>query len=223
MHQQKGKKILFYFFLLIFLGSITNIKFNNIDLHKIKIINVSGLDKKNNEYISNSLKNFYFQNIFFVNPNDLKKIIEANKLIENYKIIKKYPSTLDIELKKTKFIAKINKNENIYIVGTNGKLINNNSLNSELPFIFGNPEVKEILLLKKIIDQSKFSFSEIKKLYYFKSRRWDIEFNNKIFIKLPTKNIEETLNYIFLLHENKNMKKVKVYDARVVNQIIINE
>ena len=223
MHQQKGKKILFYFFLLIFLGSITNIKFNNIDLHKIKIINVSGLDKKNNEYISNSLKNFYFQNIFFVNPNDLKKIIEANKLIENYKIIKKYPSTLDIELKKTKFIAKINKNENIYIVGTNGKLINNNSLNSELPFIFGNPEVKEILLLKKIIDKSKFSFTEIKKLYYFKSRRWDIEFNNKIFIKLPTKNIEETLNYIFLLHENKNMKKVKVYDARVVNQIIINE
>ena len=223
MHQQKGKKILFYFFLLIFLGSITNIKFNNIDLHKIKIINVSGLDKKNNEYISNSLKNFYFQNIFFVNPNDLKKIIEANKLIENYKIIKRYPSTIDIELKKTKFIAKINKNENIYIVGTNGKLINNNSLNSELPFIFGNPEVKEILLLKKIIDQSKFSFSEIKKLYYFKSRRWDIEFNNKIFIKLPTKNIEETLNYIFLLHENKNMKKVKVYDARVVNQIIINE
>ena len=223
MHQQKGKKILFYFFLLIFLGSITNIKFNNIDLHKIKIINVSGLDKKNNEYISNSLKNFYFQNIFFVNPNDLKKIIEANKLIENYKIFKKYPSTIDIKLKKTKFIAKINKNENIYIVGTNGKLINNNSLNSELPFIFGNPEVKEILLLKKIIDQSKFSFSEIKKLYYFKSRRWDIEFNNKIFIKLPTKNIEETLNYIFLLHENKNMKKVKVYDARVVNQIIINE
>ena len=223
MHQQKGKKILFYFFLLIFLGSITNIKLNNIDLHKIKIINVSGLDKKNNEYISNSLKNFYFQNIFFVNPNDLKKIIEANKLIENYKIIKKYPSTLDIELKKTKFIAKINKNENIYIVGTNGKLINNNSLNSELPFIFGNPEVKEILLLKKIIDQSKFSFSEIKKLYYFKSRRWDIEFNNKIFIKLPTKNIEETLNYIFLLQRNKNMKKVKVYDARVANQIIIND
>ena len=223
MHQQKGKKILFYFFLLIFLGSITNIKLNNIDLHKIKIINVSGLDKKNNEYISNSLKNFYFQNIFFVNPNDLKKIIEANKLIENYKIIKKYPSTLDIELKKTKFIAKINKNENIYIVGTNGKLINNNSLNSELPFIFGNPEVKEILLLKKIIDKSKFSFTEIKKLYYFKSRRWDIELNNKIFIKLPTKNIEETLNYIFLLQGNKNMKKVKVYDARVANQIIIND
>ena len=223
MHQQKGKKILFYFFLLIFLGSITNIKFENFDLHKIKIINVSGLDKKNNEYISNSLKNFYFQNIFFVNPNDLKKIIEANKLIENYKIFKKYPSTIDIKLKKTKFIAKINKNENIYIVGTNGKLINNNSLNSELPFIFGNPEVKEILLLKKIIDKSKFSFTEIKKLYYFKSRRWDIELNNKIFIKLPTKNIEETLNYIFLLQRNKNMKKVKVYDARVANQIIIND
>jgi len=223
MRRQKGKKTLFYFFLLIFLGSITNIKFNNFDLHKIKIINVSGLDKKNNENISNSLKNFYFQNIFFVNPNDLKKKIETNKLIESYKIIKKYPSTIDIELEKTKFIAKINKNENIYIVGTNGKLLKNNSLNSKLPFVFGNPEVNEILLLKKIIDQSKFSFNEIKKLYYFKSIRWDIEFKNKIYIKLPRKNIEETLNYIFQLHENKNLKKVKVYDARVTNQIIIND
>ena len=223
MHQQKGKKILFYFFLLIFLGSITNIKFNNFDLHYIKKINVSGLDKKNNENISSSLKNFYFQNIFFVNSHDIQKIIDSNNLIENYKITKKYPSTLDIKVNKTKFIAKIKKNENIFIVGTNGKLLNNNSLNSDLPFIFGNPELKEILLLKKIIDQSKFSFDEVRKLYYFKSGRWDIEFNNKIFIKLPTKNVKETLNNIFRLNKNMNTKKVKVYDARVTKQIIIND
>ena len=93
----------------------------------------------------------------------------------------------------------------------------------DLPFIFGDIEISKFIELKKIIDNSKFDFNEIKNLYYFKSKRWDIEFKNKIYIKLPRKNIEETLNYIFQLHENKNMKKVKVYDARVANQIIIND
>ena len=120
MHQQKSKKILFYFFLLILLGSINNIKFNNLKLIKIQNINVSGLDKKNNENIYHNLKSLYLQNIFFINPNELKKIIESNKLIEDYKITKKYPSTIEIELKKTKFIGKLKNNEKIYIVGTNG-------------------------------------------------------------------------------------------------------
>ena len=90
MHQQKSKKILFYFFLLILLGSINNIKFNNLKLIKIQNINVSGLDKKNNENIYHNLKSLYLQNIFFINPSELKKIIESNKLIEDYKITKKY-------------------------------------------------------------------------------------------------------------------------------------
>lgn len=223
MHQQKSKKILFYFFLLILLGSINNIKFNNLKLIKIQNINVSGLDKKNNENIYHNLKSLYLQNIFFINPNELKKIIESNKLIEDYKITKKYPSTIEIELKKTKFIGKLKNNEKIYIVGTNGMLLDNDKINTNLPFIFGNPQIKEILLIKKIIDQSKFSYDELKHLYYFKSKRWDIEFKNNILIKLPKKNIDETLNYIFQIHKNKRLKKTKVYDARVSNQIILND
>ncbi len=223
MHQQKGKKIFFYIFLLIFLGSISNIKINNFEFNKIKTINVYGLDKKNNKNISDSLKSFYMKNIFFINSDNFSKLIESNKLVENYKITKKYPSTIDIEIKKTKFIAKLKYDEKIYIVGTNGKLLNNNEMNLELPFIFGNPEVKEILLLKKIIDKSKFSFDQIKNLYYFQSKRWDVELNNKILIKLPKKNIETTLNYIFQLIKNKNLQKVSVYDARINNQIIIND
>ena len=143
MHQQKSKKILFYFFLLILLGSINNIKFNNLKLIKIQNINVSGLDKKNNENIYHNLKSLYLQNIFFINPSELKKIIESNKLIEDYKIKKKYPSTIEIELKKTKFIGKLKNNEKIYIVGTNGMLLDNDKINTNLPFIFGNPRSKK--------------------------------------------------------------------------------
>ncbi len=223
MHQQKGKKIFFYFFLLIFLGSISNIKINNFEFNKINTITVSGLDKKNNKIISDSLKSFYLQNIFLINSDNLSKLIDSNKLVETYKITKKYPSSIDIQIRQTKFIAKLKKDEKIYIVGTNGKLLNNIESNFKVPFIFGNPEIEEILLLKKAIDQSKFSFDEIKNLYYFQSKRWDVELNNNTLIKLPKKNIEETLSDIFQLIENKNEKKVSVYDARVNNQIIIDD
>ena len=128
---KKGKKIIFYF-LLILVGSINNIKFDTSEFIKIKNISVSGLDKKNNQNISNSLVNLYLQNIFVINPNDIIKRIESNKLIEKYKITKIYPSTIDIKLKKTNFLAKLKNKEKVFIVATNGKLLNSNLFNLEL-------------------------------------------------------------------------------------------
>ena len=50
MHQQRGKRILIYFILLILVGSINNINLTKIKLINIKNINVSGLDDCNGEY-----------------------------------------------------------------------------------------------------------------------------------------------------------------------------
>ena len=48
MHQQKGKKILIYFFLLISVGSVNNINLNNLKFNEITNINVVGLEEKDN-------------------------------------------------------------------------------------------------------------------------------------------------------------------------------
>ena len=83
MHQQKSKKILFYFFLLFLFGSITNISFQNNQLLNLKNITVSGLDDENNRDILNKLKSLKLNNIFFLNEDKIKKVIEVNPLIEN--------------------------------------------------------------------------------------------------------------------------------------------
>ena len=85
-------------------------------------------------------------------------------------------------IKKTNFIAKINHNNEIFVIGSNGKLIPNTFQVSDLPFIFGKPEIKEFLKFKKIVDQSKFSFHEIDSLYFFPSKRWDIKLKNNILL-----------------------------------------
>ena len=221
MHQRKSKKILIYFFLLILVGSINNNSINNLRLEKVKKINIFGLDENEQKILLDSLNNLDLKNIFFINKKSIQNIIENNSLVEDYNIIKKYPYSIDINIKKTNFIAKINKNGKFLLVGNNGKLSNNNNSGIELPYIFGNPEIEEVLELKKIIDQSNIDYSQIKSLYYFKSKRWDLEFTNNMVIKLPEKTDKETLDKISIFLKNIKLENQEIVDARIKNQIII--
>jgi len=218
MHQRKSKKILIYFFLLLVVGSINNINLNGLKFQNINNINITGLDIKNKLILFKEIENFNLNNIFLINKIDLKDKIESNPLVENFSIFKRYPSSLDINIKKTKFLAKINKDNQIFYIGSNGKFIKNNSFNNELPFIFGNPEIFEFFKIKEIIDKSKISYTEIKNLYFFPSKRWDLELINNTIIKLPNDNINLALNLaIEFLNDHKFI------DARIKNQIILND
>ena len=218
MQQRKSKKILIYFFLLLVVGSINNINLNSLKLRNISNINISGLDIKDESTLLKQIGNFNFNNIFLINKIDLINEIESNPLVENYSVFKKYPSSLDINIEKTKFLAKINKNSQIFYIGSNGKLVKNDFLNNQLPFIFGNPEIIEFFNIKEIIDESKISYSEIKNLYFFPSKRWDLELRDNTIIKLPKNNISLALNLaIEFLDDNKFI------DARIKNQIILND
>jgi cell division protein FtsQ len=223
MHQRKSRKILIYFFLLIIVGTINNNSLNNIQFEKIKNINIQGLKKYENQVILKKIENLNLKNIFFINENSLRKVINDSSLIENYKIFKKYPSTLNIEIKRTIFLAKINKDGKYYLIGSNGKLSDTNFSSANLPFVFGNPDINEFLQFKNILDQSKISYQEIKNLYFFPSKRWDIELKNNVLIKLSNNYTKDNLNNIFEFLNNANLGKLKILDARIKNQIIIHE
>ena len=218
MQQRKSKKILIYFFLLLVVGSINNINLNSLKLRNISNINISGLDIKDESTLLKQISNFNFNNIFLINKIDLINEIESNPLVENYSVFKKYPSSLDINIEKTKFLAKINKNSQIFYIGSNGKLVKNVFLNNQLPFIFGNPEIIEFFNIKEIIDESKISYSEIKNLYFFPSKRWDLELRDNTIIKLPNDNTNLALKLAIDFLDNN-----KFIDARIKNQIILND
>ena len=218
MQQRKSKKVLIYFFLLLVVGSINNINFNSLKLQNINNINISGLDIKDKSTLLKQIENFNLNNIFLISKIDLTNEIESNSLVENYSVFKRYPSSIDINIEKTKFLAKINKNGQIFYIGSNGKFVKNDFLNNQLPFIFGNPEVIEFFYIKEIIDKSKISYSEIKNLYFFPSKRWDLELRDNTIIKLPNENTNLTLKLaIDFLDDNKFI------DARIKNQIILND
>ena len=223
MHQRKGKKILIYFFLLFLVGSIQNIELNNLRFNKIKNINVSGLGNYDDLILLQEIENLNLINIFLIDKNEISKKINLNNLVEKYEIFKRYPSSLDIKIQKTKFLAKINDSGKIFLVGSNGKLSENNFHNNQLPFIFGNPKIQEFLDFKKNIEQSKFSYDEIENLYFFPSKRWDLKLKNNITIKLSKDYVKESLQLAFEFLHNNNFKDIKIIDVRIKNQIILND
>ncbi len=223
MHQHKGKKILIYLFLFLIVGSINNTVLTNIRFDTIKSIQISGLNQNQNTNLLESIKELNLKNIFFLNGNEISKIISSNNLVENYEIFKKYPYALDIKIERTEFLAKINNNGKIFLIGSNGKLSDVKFSDKELPFIFGKPRIDEFIKFTNIIDQSKLSFNQVKNLYFFPSKRWDLELKNNVILKLSKDHTKLSLDQAFEILNDNNLNDIKVVDARIKNQIVLND
>ena len=223
MHQRKSKKLLIYFFLLIIISSTNNISLNNLEFQKVRYIEVSGLSEIENSLIIEKIKNLNLNNIFFINKKEINNLMNSNPLIEKYQIFKSYPSAIKIMVKKTNFIAKINFNNETFVIGSNGKLIPNNFQETDLPYIFGKPQIQEFLIFKQNVDKSKFSFEEIESLFFFPSKRWDIKLKNNILLKLPHQSTIASLDYAYEFLKDNNIGKFTTVDIRIDNQIILNE
>ena len=223
MRQRKSKIIFIYFFLLIIVSSISNKFINNFELIKIQNISVSGLEQKDNQIILEKLKYLKFENIFFINKNEILKLLNSNSLIESYEIFKIYPSSINIIIKKTDFLAKINDNGKTFLIGSNGKLTPTIRPYQDLPFIFGKPNIDEFLKFKQILDNSKFSYNQIEKLYFYPSKRWDLKLKENVLLKLPNNFSNKILDTLYEFLEKYNVRNFIVIDSRIENQIILNE
>ena len=169
MLQKKSKKIFIYLFFFIFLGTINNHTIFNSYSFKIKNFQILGLENNYIEEFENDLLNITKLNILFVNKDYLKSIINSNSLIETFQVFKIYPSSLNIKIEKTNFLARLNVNGDIFLIGSNGKLTKDFFLSESetLPFIFGNPKVEEYLKIFSIINTSDLKYENIKNLFFY--------------------------------------------------------
>jgi Cell division septal protein len=191
MHQLISKKIIIYLLLFFLLGTVNNHSIANLSLPKFKNIEIYGVNQNESVEIKRIIENLNIENIFSINRINLKSNIDSINIVEKFEIFKNYPSTLEVKIKKTKFVALTKKNGIDYFIGTNGKLIETNDLILKLPYVFGDLDVEEFTSIKSEIDKSNFNFNQISKLYFYKSKRWDIETIKGNIIKLPMKNMKK--------------------------------
>jgi len=220
MHQQRSKKFSIYLLFFCLFGSVNNQELIKVFNLKITNVAITGLKIEENLDLKKNILNLNLKNLYTIDREYLKDEIDKNLLVEDFFIFKNYPSTLIVSVSKTRFLAKIKKNGKTFLVGSNGKLIPSYLVNENIPTIFGNPEINEILNFMSLIEKSNTKLDEIKNLFYFKSGRWDIETKNNIIIKLPLGNFLKELNNIHLISKNENFQKKNIIDMRIKNQII---
>ena len=222
MPQKKSKKVLIYLFLFLVFGTFNNKDLKKNNFSKINSINVTGLNYNGNLELMSRLDILKIENIFFLNENQIKEIMNSNSLVESYTVFKKYPSTLNIKVHKTKLLAQIQKNGENFFLGSNGKLIKMGEMKSKVPYLFGNFQNSNFFELKEAIDETSFNYNEIKNLFFFKSGRWDIETNQGLIVKLPKDDLIRSLRFLVNFLSQNNKQEINNIDLRQYNQIIIN-
>ncbi len=223
MLQKKNKNILIYFFLFLIIGSINNKNLSNIEIPKIQEIHISGLNINESNLLYKNLEFFRLENLFFLDKTLIEKIIYSNHYVEKFSVFKIYPSALEIKIKRTKLLAYMSKNGNYFLLGSNKKLIKTNDITKNVPFIFGNFEIKDFFNLRKVIQETNFRYEKIEKIFFFPSGRWDLLTKSGTLIKLPKDNLKDSLKLSLKILNDKNFKNSSLIDLRQRNQVITNE
>ncbi len=219
------KKIYFYLLLLLLLTSTFNFniisKFKNLNL--IQNIDITGISEKEKKVLEKNLKIFLNKNIFLIRKEEVVKLINNNNFFDNYNVSKVLPSKLLVNVKKTEFIGKTLLDGEKFYVGKNGKFTKTFLVDKEynLPQVFGNFQVNEFLKLQNILNLNDFNLNNIKKYYYYKSNRWDIEKNDNTILMLPSNNLDKSLKNYRIYLQKKKIEPGQTVDLRITNKIIL--
>ncbi len=223
----KKKIVIFLIFLLFLLSSLNNknlTKYNS-DLFKIKSIKIKGLDNENYEKkITNKLNYLNNENLIFLDKNKLTKILSNFNFLNNFSVFKRYPKEIIVNLEQTTPVAIYYSNGNKYYVGSNGKTLNfedvsNGSIN--LPKVYGKFKTSELVNLINLLNKNHIKLNNIETIFYFESKRWDLQLKDNILIKLPNIDIDLAIGLAKKIIEDGQFNE-KIIDLRVANQVIIN-
>ena len=218
-------KLYLYFFFLIFLSSIFNFKFleNYQDKFSLKTININGVYYEEKKNIEEELSNLKNTNIFKITDHKVLEKLTKFNFIESINVKKIIPSSINVNLSKTSILGKTYINGEEFYIGKNEKLINSNQIYEkyDIPTVFGEFQIKEFLNLYNNLKNQQLEIDSIEQYYFFKNRRWDLVFSNGLTLKLPSKNIINSIKIYKRLLDNNNLKNTKIIDLRVIDQIII--
>ena len=174
-------------------------------------------DKK----IKKQLSFLYQKNLFFVSAKEINQKLNKLEFIDSLKVKKIYPNKIKIKIYEKKPIAVLNDKKEKFFLTDNNEVINYSNIQKfeELPIIFGNKESFEEL--NNSLNDINFPKHEISTFLLFESGRWDLITKENKVIKLPIKNYKQSLENFKILRNQNNLKKYKLFDYRISNQLIL--
>ena len=214
--------------MLIFLSTYSPNKFdlilekNNtfLKIQKIKIVNNFLI--KNSE-IKEKLSKIYNRNIFSIKKKDIEEPLKEINFLEKVEVKKKYPNTIVVKIFETKPVAILYKNKAKYLLDSSSNLISFDvDLNfDQLPNVFGDDAENNFINFLNQLKINNFPRKKIKKFYYFKIGRWDLQLANNKTIKFPYNVTNNIIKKSVELLDRKDFQNYNIIDLRVDGKIIV--
>ena len=207
--------------LLILLTTISTkqkIIISKFNLKEILISNNSLVKEKDIKFL---LTPIYNKNLIFLKNSEIKKLLLEENFIESFKLKKKYPDTIKLEIFEKKPIAILINKKNKFYISKKIDLIEFKKLPNfqNLPYIFGDKENFKKLFYN--LNEINFPLKEIKKYTLYETGRWDLKTKNDKTIKLPVENYVKSLENYLNIKSKKDFKNFEVFDYRINNQLIL--
>ena len=191
----------------------------DIEINGVKMVNIKTIERKLREFCDLENKNDLFI---------LAKSLEIDPWIKNISIKRKLPDTLIINIEEYLPFAIWKTNGDIHLIDEEGKIISisdkEKSKFLHLIVVAGEDSKNNIDSLFNMLSSNPTLFSRIKSAIFVGKRRWNLELDNDIIIKMPEKNIINAWDKLDkILSINGSEIGIKSIDLRNSDKIFLEE
>ena len=194
----------------------------NYTLQKTDIKGSINVPKKE---IEDYFLNYYEKSIFLIPIKKISKKLVENKWIESVNIKNNYKNTIIVQIRELVPVGiYIDENKKSYF-DKKGKIIdlvtNKNFHYKDLVIFQGDNALINSIYFRESIPE--FLKGRVEEAIFLNNRRWNIKLKNGIILKLPEKNITESLkNYVKIFESisNEEIKEIEFIDLRLSNKAI---
>ena len=218
--QRKIKIINIVSFSLIFISLIAIFVFLKLpsllnNSFQIKNVIIEGSEKSNISEIKNNVTEFK-GNLIGLNFNSIKEIVESSEWVKRASIKKVLPSTLKINVTENDPYAIYFQEGKSFLIDLDGSIITEINLNNyedDLLFVRGenSPELLEQLIRDISIVFPKLT-QTLEEVEFIEKRRWNLKLNNKLLVKLPDENIQQSLKNLKQLFEEQEVMESNIIE-----------
>ena len=162
-------------------------------------------------------------NNLLVKKNNIKESLKEIDFLKKVEVKKKYPNTIIVKIFETKPVGVLFKDKDKYILDSSSNLISfDDDLNfDQLPNVFGDDAENNFINFLNQLKINNFPRKKIKKFYYFKIGRWDLQLANNKTIKFPYNVTNDIIKKSVELLDRKDFQNYNIIDLRVDGKIIV--
>lgn len=163
--------------------------------------------------------------IFKRSPVEIRDSLQEIPWILSATVMRQLPSKVFINIVERQPVAVWQHQKVHYLVDANGVIISNDKLGefAKLPVIVGADAPMHAPKMLHIINEFPEIKSRMTALIRVGARRWDLQLDQKIIVKLPEEKPEEALSRLVLLIRQKKLtaSDMSIVDLRLPKQIIL--